>query len=235
MNCILGKTYYMLSRHQEIINQNIVEISASADKYPGVVILHDLRDWSVAWMSKSGLNGLDISLEDVTSLTMQEYHARFFNEEDSKDYASKIIRLMEENNLEETLSFFQQVRINSVSDWTWHMTSMKILAHDPNGAPLMTITVAFPIDALHRMTNKASRLLAENNFLRKNMALFSTLSRRERDILKYLALGKSSPEAAEDMFLSALTVETHRKNIKRKLQTNSYFDLCEYARAFDLV
>ncbi|MNY67725.1 transcriptional regulator FimZ [compost metagenome] len=50
-----------------------------------------------------------------------------------------------------------------------------------------------------------------------------------------MALGKSSAETAEQLFIAPETVKTHRKNIKQKLDTNSYYEICQYARAFDLV
>ncbi|MEJ7779893.1 MAG: helix-turn-helix transcriptional regulator [Daejeonella sp.] len=85
------------------------------------------------------------------------------------------------------------------------------------------------------MTGKASRLLEENNFLRRNFSKFSKLSLRECEVLKKLALGNSSAETAEELFISLSTVDTHRKNIRRKLETTSYYELCLYARSFDLI
>lgn len=219
----------------KIIAKSIAEIAPIADKLPGVVIIHDLRDWSVAWISNRGIKELGISMEEITKLTVEEYHARFFNEEDAKDYAPKVFTLMEENNLDVFTTFFQQVRFSTNKDWTWHMSSMKILAHDNAGKPLLSITMAFPIDAMHRMTAKASRLLEENNFLRRNFHLYSKLGKRELDVLRLFALGKSALESANELFISPSTVETHRKNIKQKLGTNSYYEICEYARAFDLI
>ncbi len=220
---------------QDTIKRHIDEIASFADKLPGVVIIHDLRDWSVAWISARGVNELGMSLDEITSLTMEEYHSRFFNEEDAKDYAPRVFQLMEKNNFKDMVAFFQQVRFGGGADWTWHMTAMKILANDRAGKPLLSITLAFPIDAMHPMTAKASRLLEENNFLRKNHSLYAKLAKREREMLKYMAMGKSAAETAEDLGISIHTVQTHIKNIRKKLNTNSYYELGEYARAFDLI
>jgi DNA-binding CsgD family transcriptional regulator len=220
---------------QKKINRAVAEIAAVADNLPGVVIIHDLRDWSVAWMSDRGLKELGVSLAEVTSITVEEYHSRYFNHEDSKDYVPKLIGLLERNNDDDFCTFFQQVRFNIKEAWNWHMSSIKILEHDDTGRPLLSITMAFPVDAMHHMTVKADRLLEENNFLRKNFHLYSELSKRELDILRLMALGKSVPETAELLFISSNTVETHRKNIRQKLDTNSYFELSQYARAFDLI
>ncbi len=210
-------------------------VAAGAQNLPGAVIIHNIMDWTVTWMSDYGLNGLKISLEEVTTLSADEYYARFFNEEDSKDYVPKILALLERNNDDEIVTYFQQVRIAGKSDWTWHMSSSKIFMRSKDGTPLYTVTISFPIDAMHHMTGKAERVLEENNFLRRNFQKYSKLSKRECQVLKELALGKSSAETAQVLFISLSTVDTHRKNIRKKLGTASYYELCQYARSFDLI
>ncbi len=210
-------------------------IAAGAVMLPAVVIVHDISNWQVCWMSEQGLKGLNITLDEVRNLLASEYYSRFFNEEDSKDYVPKILGLLERNNDDEVITYFQQVRISGKSDWTWHMSSSRIFMRDKEGKPSFTITVSLPIDAMHHMTSKASRLLEENNFLRKNFSRFSKLSARECEVLKKLALGNSSAQTAEELFISLSTVDTHRKNIRRKLETTSYYELCQYARSFDLI
>lgn len=218
-----------------IIAESIAEIVSIADKLPGVVIIHDLRDWSVVWMSSRGLNLLGVTLAEITSITSEEYFSHYFNSEDANDYNPQILGLLQKNDDDDFCTFFQQVRFRINEDWNWYMSSCKILAHDTTGKPLLTITMALPIDAMHHMTTKASRLLEENNFLRRNFSLFSKLSKRECEVLKLLALGKSSAETGNELFVALGTIETHRKNIKRKLKTNDYYELCQFARAFDLI
>ncbi|NRF38147.1 helix-turn-helix transcriptional regulator [Pedobacter foliorum] len=220
---------------QNRISNAIANISAIADELPCVVIIHDLRDWSVVWMSDRGLKQLGVTLEEVTKITAEEYYATYFNHEDAQDYVPKILGLIDENNDEKMYTYFQQVRLSSSSDWTWHMSSVKVYLRDDNNKPLLVMTIALPIDSMHHMTVKASRLLEENNFLRKNLSLFAKLTKREREILGLMALGKTSAETATELFISTSTVETHRKNIKLKLDTNSYYEICQYARAFDLI
>ena len=220
---------------QLIIQTNIAAISPVADKLPGVIIIHDLRDWSVAWMSRRGLEQLGVTLDEITSLASEEYYSRYFNPEDSKDYVPKILALMERNIADEICTCFQQVRFHARTKWNWHMSSTMVLARDLKGKPLLVITIALPIDTMHHMTLKAERLLEENNFLRRNIHLYTTLSKRDCEMLRQLALGKSALETARELFISPSTVETHRKNIRKKLKTGSFFELCQFARAFDLI
>jgi DNA-binding NarL/FixJ family response regulator len=55
------------------------------------------------------------------------------------------------------------------------------------------------------------------------------LGSREREVLQLLAEGKSSPEIAGVMHISVSTVETHRRNIMRKLDIHSVAELTKFA------
>lgn len=57
-----------------------------------------------------------------------------------------------------------------------------------------------------------------------NFQLFEktvTLTRREKEILQQIALGLTNPQIAEKLFLSVLTVNTHRKTILSKFNVNN--------------
>ena len=54
---------------------------------------------------------------------------------------------------------------------------------------------------------------------------YSTLTRRERDVLRLLVDGCSNKEVARDLELSPKTVERHRANIMRKLDVGSFAEL----------
>lgn len=55
------------------------------------------------------------------------------------------------------------------------------------------------------------------------------LTNREQNILLLLAQGKSNKEVANDLDISVRTVETHRRNIKRKLGISTTAGLTKYA------
>ncbi|MCT4577304.1 MULTISPECIES: response regulator transcription factor [Donghicola] len=55
------------------------------------------------------------------------------------------------------------------------------------------------------------------------------LTSREQTVLLQLAQGKSNKEVAAELDISVRTVETHRKNIKRKLGISSTAGLTRYA------
>lgn len=58
---------------------------------------------------------------------------------------------------------------------------------------------------------------------------YSSLGGREREVLQLVAEGKSSGEVAKAMHISIKTVETHRRNIVRKLALHGTAELTKYA------
>jgi len=63
----------------------------------------------------------------------------------------------------------------------------------------------------------------------KTMDGYEILTNREQTILLQLAQGNSNKEVAAELDISVRTVETHRKNIKRKLGISTTAGLTRYA------
>ncbi len=76
------------------------------------------------------------------------------------------------------------------------------------------------LDRFHRFFNEAE-LVSDDDY--------QTLSDREIDVLKEVALGYSNKEIAERLFISINTVITHRKNITGKLGIKTISGLTVYA------
>ena len=62
-----------------------------------------------------------------------------------------------------------------------------------------------------------------------NGTRFSTLTRKEREVLRLLAQGKATREVANCLGVSVKTIETHRRHITEKLNVHSLADLVKYA------
>jgi DNA-binding CsgD family transcriptional regulator len=212
----------------------VAEVAATADLHPGITIVHNLLTTSVEYMSRRGLDLLQTSLAALQALGA-DYYQRFFNPVDAQDYTPRIYELLQSADPACVVSFFQQVRTTENSEYTWYFSTTRVLLRDADHQPLLLITTANPVDPLHHVTHKVSRLLEENNFLRQHAPRFASLTRREREVLRLLALGHTAPQIGAELFLSTQTIETHRRNLRQKLRVESQFELGQYARAFDLI
>lgn len=217
------------------LEEKLNALKAIDQELPVVVIVMNVVKSYVEYMSPRGCRELDITLEALREMGAR-YYDTFFNPHDVADYLPKIINMLDapaEANM--TVTFFQQVRTTASRDWTWHIGSTRVFMRDARGVPTHVITCAIPIDPLHHVTSKVNRLLEENNFLRRNQHIFASLTRREKEILRLLALGLSAIEIAEQAGISEKTAVTHRRNIKAKIGAQSSYDLTSFAQAFDLI
>lgn len=76
--------------------------------------------------------------------------------------------------------------------------------------------------------NRASNQLLGKQIVQVDL-LEKVLTNTERDVLRSIALGKTTKEIATERFSSIHTITTHRKNIFRKLDVNSVHDATKYA------
>lgn len=216
------------------LKEKIEAFAPHAEAMPAVVIIQQLEPFTSIYMTSRGLRELDITIEELRQMG-PEYLQRFFNFEDTEDYLQKLKHLLQCRNPEETFTFFQQVKIKDKENWVWHIGSTRIFFTDEQGNPTHIVTTAIPVDKLKHIPNKAERLLAEKNFFHTNLPKFLSLGKREVEVLRLVAIGKSSVEIGYELCISSMTVNTHRKSIKSKLGISSSYEFTLYAHAYDLI
>jgi DNA-binding NarL/FixJ family response regulator len=80
--------------------------------------------------------------------------------------------------------------------------------------------------------NKQSISIPENE---ENTAKLQLLTIREKEVLVTLSSGKISKEIAEELNISAYTVEQHKKNIRKKLNLTTIGELINFTMSTKLL
>jgi DNA-binding NarL/FixJ family response regulator len=83
--------------------------------------------------------------------------------------------------------------------------------------------------------NHVSNLLLDNSKNVKSLNARQILTITEQEILKEMALGKTTKEIATHRNVSAHTIMTHRKNIFRKIEVNNVHEATKYAMRAGIV
>lgn len=131
----------------------------------------------------------------------------------------------------ETLPFIQYVKLYKDKDFSPLITFSKPSQYIPGSVVCMSLR---PKD-FGKMAPKMDQIIEMDRFKLKHFKLFQKLTLREVEVLTLLANGHNNPQIAHELSLSRQTIETHRKNLKRKLDLKSFRDLMKYAFAFNLV
>lgn len=82
------------------------------------------------------------------------------------------------------------------------------------------------IDGKHYFSDEVTKKLMEPS---RNTTILPKLTRREKEILQMIAEGEPSSVIADKLFISLLTVETHRRNIIQKFQAGNMFSVLKIA------
>ena len=83
--------------------------------------------------------------------------------------------------------------------------------------------------------NYVSNLLLDNSKNIQNQSPKHLLTTTEQEILKEMALGRTTKEIANQRFVSVHTIMTHRKNIFRKIEVNDVHEATKYAMRAGIV
>ncbi len=68
-----------------------------------------------------------------------------------------------------------------------------------------------------------------------DLRMVPRLTRREKEIVQLLIQGKSTQEISEALFLSFLTVQTHRRNLLNKYQVKNLVELINTVNTYNLL
>jgi len=218
---------------RQTAEKKIAALEAVADELPVYIIL-DARDVSVVHMSRQGLQLLGVTQEEVRRLG-PGYQQEFFNPADVAFYRPRYHEAMQSSLPGQWFSFFQQVRTGDGRTFEWYLTAVKPFVYDDSGHVLLHLAFALQLDPGHHLTEKAERLMKENLLLKDNYQRFASLTGREKELLPRFAIGQTAKEISEHTFLSEKTIQTHRRNIKRKLGVKSQFEMLQFAQAFNFV
>lgn len=123
--------------------------------------------------------------------------------------------------------FSDDLSIDFVKQVVNQTTNTSIIYRDSSAADIFC-AISSSILRERFLSNAVKMQLAENTS-KKSAGTEMILTHSERDILRLIALGKSTKEIAMERFSSIHTITTHRKNIFRKLEVNSVYEATRYA------
>jgi RNA polymerase sigma factor (sigma-70 family) len=114
-------------------------------------------------------------------------------------------------------------------DYHWIYCATKGIKFMENGQPQFMFNLAVDIEEAVNQNWKLKMYLDNRELISKHHEVFQTLTEREKQVLQHVYRELSSKEIAEQLNMSVGTVETHRKNLMRKLDTKSVVGLAKMA------
>ncbi|TDO20322.1 LuxR C-terminal-related transcriptional regulator [Pedobacter duraquae] len=223
-NILLASQLYQLDNQQ---TNNVHLIETLGDYLPGLLLINDMANMENIYMNNTGCQFLNQSRKEINELGSAYFKSDSFCKDEMDWIAKDFTALAKRNDDAEVRGFYQKARRNKNAEWTRYYLSGKIL----KGCPGCFVYIGVEIARQQNLISNINKQFDISPITPVSFQRFSTLTKREKEILFLIADGHANKQISDRLFISVFTVETHRKNINKKLGTKK---LSELLRTSDL-
>lgn len=220
--------YYIMQLEKRLLEGE--DFNSVADKVPYAVHLNDAETLEVIKTNKMHSEITGHHIDEIREMGVA-YLEKHIHPRTMQVIPEILPSLYSELSVHQTFNFIQYFRMNEEARYIPLITFTKATKL-PNG---LVVCISPIVEQFGKLSKKMEQVVEMDQFKLKHFRRFQQLTDREVEVLSLLANGYNNPKIADKLFLSRSTVETHRKNIKRKLELKSFRDLMRYSFAFDLV
>ncbi|MEH6304088.1 response regulator transcription factor [Olivibacter sp. CPCC 100613] len=135
---------------------------------------------------------------------------------------------------------YPHMHVIGISNYNERSMITKMLQNGANGYVLKNASAEEIINAIQSVVNKKLYFSPEVQQSLFEAALHDPmnlpkLTRREQEVLRCIAEGKTTVEIGEMLFISPHTVETHRRNLMQKFEVSNAAALIRVATQYQLI
>ncbi len=216
------------------ISKNEFSIEAVGNYLPGNILVTDLNQLSTEYMNSNGCNILGHNVEELQELG-SDYYQRFFVPEEIGLVISTYQHMQQQQDVSGIYNFAHRVEAVSNTGYKWYFASAKLMYSPGQPVADKMLLIVNEVNSLGNIAKKINSVLEESDWMKQHFKKFCRLSKREKEIIGLLVSGKNSSQISEIFNLSRLTVNTHRRNIKQKLEIKTFSELYKFAIVFNLI
>lgn len=214
---------------ERLLKGKKIDIEEIANFLPGMLHVNSMEDASLIFISKKGCDFLSIERTEIMSYSAEQLSS-IVTEDTLRYIIPRFIDFYKRQDINKAFAQFQQIKNRNKKGYRWVYTTTKI--YTPLNA---SISLSIPIEKLDTAPSRLVRFLEEDLFAKKNFHKFDSLSEREKEIISRIVLGERRRDIADKLNISVHTYDTHKKNIRKKLEIHTVAELVRFALAFGLV
>jgi DNA-binding CsgD family transcriptional regulator len=203
-----------------------------ASKFMVSIIEFENNVYAPVYCNKNVTENLGIKQEDFLQLGF-EYILKITHP-DNIDSIYMLIKFFNDVN-NRYATFTHTIYIKSKNDWEWMYSMKRPATYNDNGTIKYLLSIGCSLDDLLNSDQQYLNFDDNLNEYKDNIDKYNSMTEREKEILKLIAQEYTSKEIGDMLFISPLTVDTHRKHLIEKLEVKSSIGLIKYALLFNLI
>ena len=193
-------------------------------KINAAIFLYDIKSARYIWTNNGYYNIIGYTEEEILTL-MPDFNEKFFHAHD-KYIMQKKIDLYNKNDVDSWSGIYRLK--HKQGHWVWVYSITTIFKYDKNYNPGWITGIVIDIPLKLNTEKQLDKLYKESVKLR-NKTKIDKLTKREKEILILIAKGESYSAIANKLYISTNTVNSHRKNMLKKLNLKNIATLACFA------
>jgi PAS domain S-box-containing protein len=197
----------------------------SLEKMNGVLFILDYYNIGYSWAGENFEEITGYKIEEVENLGINGlkgiYHPddfHFFNE--SYNY------FLDPETKDKSHTAVYRIK-HKRGHYIWLYFSSFVISRNHDGTPHKVSGIMINLDEFMLAPYFEKQIIEQKT--QKNNAILNALSKREKEILSFLSKGLSAAQMAVKFELSKRTIESHKRNIQKKLGLNNTAALISFA------
>lgn len=225
----------------EIINleKKVEELEAKCaflekiiNEVPANIYITEL-DKGVIWCNKTNEETLGYSMEEIQKMGGINYLYEVVHPDDYNVPDKSVDHFI--NHPDKQYGGVFRCKHKHSHFYQWFIGWGKVIEKGKDGdTKLQVLNVDMDLSPQMDTDKQIRAILAENLKLQHRLIL-ETLTKREIQVLKMVCEGAPSKEIAESLYISKFTVETHRKNLQKKIGVSNIASLVLFCKETGLV
>ncbi len=215
-------------------NKSINELKKVCDASSQLVTIleYGKNSYSIVYANKAGIDFFGVDEKEFIhsgfEFILKTTHP------DNIDAVYMLIKFFNDDS-NSTNTFTHTLYINSKTGWKWVYSIVKAVTFNEDGTIRYLVSIANSLDDLLDSRNLNTQYNNNANQYKVNIEKYNSMTEREKEILGLIAQEYTSKEIGNMLFISPLTVDTHRKHLIEKLEVKSSIGLIKYALLFNLI
>jgi DNA-binding CsgD family transcriptional regulator len=209
----------------ENLKNKIYILEKILNELPIAVYINDCKSMQQIWGNPQAEKRMGVTVKEMNAKGLSWYLSHYHLDDIS--IIKDSIKTFTENKGKEYSGVYR-VRPEGEDEWHWNYSKSVVLTEDKKGKNELILGIALDLSKQMDTKSKVEDIMKENIKM-KNKHIIDSLTKREKQILHFIALGNNSKEIASSLEISYHTVNTHRKKISKKLHLNCMATLAAFA------
>jgi PAS domain S-box-containing protein len=217
--------------HSEILKANteltekVNLYKESLEKMNGVLFIFDYNNIGLSWAGENFEEITGYKIEDLENLGSSGLRA-IYHPDDFHFFSEGYNYFQDSETKDNSHTAVYRIK-HKEGHYIWLYFSSFVISRNPDGTPYKAGGIMISLDEFMLAPYFEKQIIEQKT--EKNKPMLNALSKREKEILAFITGGLSAAQVAKKFDLSRRTIESHKRNIQKKLGVRNTAALISFA------